>query len=158
MNCETMEQDENDQNHKKDSTPVMDNKPNGKSQLKMLEHENRTTLQRQRELLADETDIALLPPLQDNIKRGNSLIASDFSMMPEDLVRVHAFDWPVQFASIIKTGGFDAVIGNPPWVSLTGKFGNDICSSDEIAYLTNRYKAMPTCRTCMSILYGKVSI
>jgi len=28
----------------------------------MLENENRTTLQRQRELLADETEIALLPP------------------------------------------------------------------------------------------------
>ena len=83
--------------------------------LKMLENENRTTLQRQRELLADETDIALLPPLQDNIKCGNSLIASDFSMMSEDLVRVHAFDWPVQFASIMKAGGFDAVIGNPPY-------------------------------------------
>ena len=109
--------------------------------LKMLENENRTTLQRQRELLADETEIALLPPLQDNIKCGNSLIASDFSMIPEELVRVHAFDWPVQFQSIMKTGGFDAVIGNPPWVSLTGKFGNEICSSDEISYLTNRYKA-----------------
>jgi hypothetical protein len=109
--------------------------------LKMLENENRTTLQRQRELLADEDDIALLPPLQDNIKCGNSLIASDFSMMPEDLVRVHAFDWPVQFQSIMRAGGFDAVIGNPPWVSLTGKFGNEICSSDEISYLTNRYKA-----------------
>ena len=83
--------------------------------LKMLENENRTTLQRQRELLADEADIALLPPLQDNIKCGNSLIASDFSMMPEDLVRVHAFDWPVQFAPIMKAGGFDAVIGNPPY-------------------------------------------
>jgi hypothetical protein len=83
--------------------------------LKMLENENRTTLQRQRELLADEAEIALLPPLQDNIKCGNSLIASDFSMMPEDLVRVHAFDWPVQFAPILKAGGFDAVIGNPPY-------------------------------------------
>jgi hypothetical protein len=75
--------------------------------LKMLENENRTTLQRQRELLADETEIALLPPLQDNIKCGNSLIASDFSMMPEDLLRVHAFDWPVQFQSIMKADGFD---------------------------------------------------
>jgi hypothetical protein len=83
--------------------------------LKMLENENRTTLQRQRELLADESDIALLPPLQDNIKRGNSLIASDFSMMPEDLMRVHAFNWPVQFAPIMKAGGFDVVIGNPPY-------------------------------------------
>ncbi|MDD5140080.1 MAG: Eco57I restriction-modification methylase domain-containing protein [Verrucomicrobiales bacterium] len=85
--------------------------------LKMLENENRTTLQRQRELLADEADIALLPPLQDNIKCGNSLIASDFSMMSEDLVRVHAFDWPVQFAPIMKAGGFDAVIGNPPYLA-----------------------------------------
>ena len=83
--------------------------------LKMLEHENRTTLQRQRELLSDEKEIALLPPLQDNIKCGNSLIASDFSMMSEDLVRVRAFDWPVQFAPIMKAGGFDAVIGNPPY-------------------------------------------
>ena len=29
-----MKQNENDQNHKKESTPVVDNKPNGKSQVK----------------------------------------------------------------------------------------------------------------------------
>ncbi|MDO8571103.1 MAG: N-6 DNA methylase [bacterium] len=57
----------------------------------------------------------MLPRLGDNIKCGNSLIASDFSVIPEDLVRVHAFDWPVQFPAIMKAGGFDAVIGNPPW-------------------------------------------
>ena len=33
MTCKTMKQDENDQNYKKESTPVVDNKPNGKSQL-----------------------------------------------------------------------------------------------------------------------------
>jgi hypothetical protein len=103
--------------------------------LKMLEHENRTTLQRQRELLADEAEIALLPPLQDNIKCGNSLIASDFSMMPEDLVRVHAFDWPVQFAPIMKAGGFDAVIGNPPYIRIQG------FPEDQIAYFGNNYRA-----------------
>ncbi len=101
--------------------------------LKMLENENRTTLQRQRELLADENDIALLPPLQDNIKCGNSLIASDFSMMPEDLVRVHAFDWPVQFQSIMKAGGFDAVIGNPPYGADSGE--------ESLAYLRQKYEA-----------------
>ncbi|MCE9586225.1 N-6 DNA methylase [Candidatus Uhrbacteria bacterium] len=58
----------------------------------------------------------MLPRLGDNIKCGNSLIASDFSEKPEDLVRVHAFDWAVQFESIIKSGGFDAVIGNPPYL------------------------------------------
>jgi len=36
-------------------------------------------------------------------------------------------------------GGFDAVIGNPPWVSLKGKFANDICGPDELAYLTQTY-------------------
>ena len=82
--------------------------------LKMLENENRNTLQRQRELLPEDDD-ALLPPLENNIKCGNSLIASDFSMMPDDLVRVRAFDWEVGFKDIMKAGGFDAVFGNPPY-------------------------------------------
>jgi hypothetical protein len=102
--------------------------------LKMLEDENRTTLERERELFADE--IALLPPLQDNIKCGNSLIASDFSMMPEDLVRVHAFDWPVQFQSIMKAGGFDAVIGNPPYILLQDDFRDD----DQLKYFRENYR------------------
>jgi len=84
--------------------------------LKMLEGEDRTSIARQRELFRG--DDALLPPLEDNIKHGNSLIASDFSLVPEDLVRVHAFDWDVQFAEIMKAGGFDAVIGNPPYIPI----------------------------------------
>ena len=107
--------------------------------LKMLEGETSETIQREQDLFGGDEPI--LPPLHDNIKCGNSLIASDFSMIPEDLVRVHAFDWSVGFKDIMKAGGFDAVVGNPPWVSLTGKFGNDICSSDEIAYLTTRFRA-----------------
>ena len=81
--------------------------------LKMLEGESRTTLARNRELFG--SDIPLLPPLQDNIKCGNSLIASDFSLNPDDLVRVRAFDWDEGFREIMKAGGFDVVIGNPPW-------------------------------------------
>ena len=106
--------------------------------LKMLENENRTTLQRQRELLADETEIALLPPLQDNIKCGNSLIASDFSMIPDDLVRVNAFDWPVQFAPIMKAGGFDAVIGNPPYIRIQTLQESD---PESVNYLNEHYAA-----------------
>ena len=36
-------------------------------------------------------------------------------MHPEDLVRVNAFDWPAQFPDAMKAGGFDAIIGNPPY-------------------------------------------
>jgi hypothetical protein len=88
--------------------------------LKMLENENRNTLARERDLFAGEDEPALLPPLQDNIKCGNSLIASDFSLVPDDLVRVRAFDWPVQFDAIMRGGGFDAIAGNPPWIDIKG--------------------------------------
>jgi hypothetical protein len=81
--------------------------------LKMLEGENRTTIANERDLFG--SDEALLPPLENNIKCGNSLIASDFSIMPDDLIRVKAFDWDVQFPAIMKAGGFDAVVGNPPY-------------------------------------------
>jgi hypothetical protein len=35
----------------------------------------------------------------------------------ETLYRINAFDWETEFAPILKAGGFDAVIGNPPWGS-----------------------------------------
>jgi hypothetical protein len=79
--------------------------------LKALEGENDSSLSKQMTLFHERA----LPNLSDNIKCGNSLIASDFSMLPEDLVRVHAFDWPAQFPDAMKSGGFDAIIGNPPW-------------------------------------------
>jgi len=92
--------------------------------LKTLENENRNTLQRQRELLPDE-DEPLLPPLEKNIQCGNSLIASDFSMIPDDLVRVRAFDWNVGFKDIMDAGGFDAVVGNPPYGRLLDAPGEE---------------------------------
>ncbi|MCG2679656.1 MAG: Eco57I restriction-modification methylase domain-containing protein, partial [Kiritimatiellae bacterium] len=80
--------------------------------LKALEGENDSSLAKQMSLFHERA----LPNLSDNIKCGNSLIASDFSMLPEDLVRVHAFDWPAQFPDAMKVGGFDAIIGNPPYI------------------------------------------
>ncbi len=117
--------------------------------LKMLEGENRTTLQRQRELFADE--VALLPPLQDNIKCGNSLIASDFSLVPDDLVRVRAFDWPVQFPAIMKAGGFDAVIGNPPYIRIQR------IDHEESDYLFRTYRA-PTSKIDLSLVFLEKSL
>jgi hypothetical protein len=87
--------------------------------LKALEGENDATLSQQMTLFQERA----LPNLSDNIKCGNSLIASDFSMVPEDLVRVHAFDWPVQFPDAMKAGGFDAVIGNPPYLNIDDTWG-----------------------------------
>jgi len=102
--------------------------------LKMLEGETSETLQREHDLYGG--DEAILPPLQDNIKCGNSLIASDFSVIPEDLVRVRAFDWSVGFRDIMKAGGFDAVVGNPPYILLQDDFRDD----EQLAYFRQNYK------------------
>jgi len=48
--------------------------------------------------------------LDDNIKTGNSLIKDVATA--KDL----AFDWDAKFPEIMKSGGFDIVIGNPPYV------------------------------------------
>lgn len=113
--------------------------------LKMLEDENRNTLQRQRDLLPDDDD-PLLPPLENNIKCGNSLIASDFSMMPEDLVRVRAFDWNIGFKEIIKAGGFHAVLGNPPYIRIQRV---DAADSE---YFFKAYET-PTSKMDLSLLF-----
>lgn len=67
----------------------------------------------------------VLPDLGKNIKCGNSLIGSDFYAQPnlpelddEARYKLNAFDWQHEFADIMAAGGFDAVIGNPPYVRI----------------------------------------
>lgn len=64
----------------------------------------------------------ILPSLDNNIKCGNSLIGNDFyesqSMLAFDEKtrdKMNCFDWEEEFKSIFKVGGFDVVIGNPPY-------------------------------------------
>lgn len=52
-----------------------------------------------------------LPNLDKNIKCGNSLIDD------EEIVGDKAFKWKEEFKEIFDNGGFDVVIGNPPWGS-----------------------------------------
>lgn len=53
-----------------------------------------------------------LSSLSSNIKCGNSLINDP--QVAGDL----AFDWKKEFVQVFEKGGFDAVIGNPPYVHL----------------------------------------
>lgn len=46
-----------------------------------------------------------LTTLTDNIKCGNSLISDEF-------------DWQKEFPKVFENGGFDVIIGNPPYVQL----------------------------------------
>ena len=67
----------------------------------------------------------VLPDLDRNVKCGNSLIGPDFYNRPQpalladdELLRVNAFDWAAEFPDIMRAGGFDAVIGNPPYIRI----------------------------------------
>ncbi|GBE41057.1 type IIS restriction enzyme Eco57I [bacterium BMS3Bbin09] len=65
----------------------------------------------------------LLPSLGNNIKCGNSLIGYDIldgKLFDDDTKsRINPFDWnskSVGFGEIMENGGFNVVIGNPPYV------------------------------------------
>jgi type I restriction-modification system DNA methylase subunit len=82
--------------------------------LKVLENETQESLRLFHE--------RALPDLGNNIKCGNSLIGNDFYQNQqrdlfgeEEKHKINAFDWQKEFSPILKQGGFDAVIGNPPW-------------------------------------------
>jgi hypothetical protein len=86
-----------------------------------------------------------LPPLKNNIKQGNSLISGTEEELKnyfgDDWKNKNGFNWEEEFKDIMKNGGFDVVIGNPPWVSLTGKHKSLEFSEAEMKYLfeNNRF-------------------
>ena len=105
--------------------------------LKVLEGESDETLKRQLSFVHERA----LPDLGQNIKCGNSLIGPNYftgQLMPDDeeTRRVNPFDWKAEFPHIFSSPsgrgqgegaggpsagsgqGFDAVIGNPPYVRI----------------------------------------
>ena len=85
--------------------------------LKILENETKESLI-QMNLFGEPA----LPDLESNIKCGNSLIGNDFYkdqqmsfFDDETRYKINAFDWKRNFWDIFEKGGFDIVIGNPPY-------------------------------------------
>ncbi|MBR5060601.1 MAG: N-6 DNA methylase [Prevotella sp.] len=62
-----------------------------------------------------------LNTLSQNIKCGNSLIAPTRPICCGfSATTLHPFDWQREFPQVFAKGGFDVVIGNPPYVQLQG--------------------------------------
>ncbi len=80
----------------------------------------------------------LLPSLADNIKRGNSLISGgEAELRPyfgEGWRDKHPFNWEQEFRKVMEEGGFDVVIGNPPYVGFQG-------FEEDKPYLRERFKS-----------------
>lgn len=78
-----------------------------------------------------------LNSLNQNIKCGNSLI-SDPAIAGEK-----AFNWQEQFPQVFEKGGFDVVIGNPPYVNaITQLSSSDMSSQRQAIIDSKRYKTL----------------
>ena len=81
--------------------------------LKCMEGETQASISHQMTMFHER----VLPTLDDNIKSGNSLIDTDFydGMIEFEDRKIKPFSWKKEFPTIFNNGGFDAVIGNPPY-------------------------------------------
>lgn len=88
--------------------------------LKVLEGETDQTLSTQYRLFHKQR---ALPDLGRNIKCGNSLISpsiyADRLLQDEERLAINAFDWDREFAAVMRAGGFNVVLGNPPYLFIT---------------------------------------
>jgi len=104
--------------------------------LKVLEGENQETIESQLRLFRERA----LPDLSNNIKCGNSLIGPDFYegkqiglLDNEEIHLINAFDWNAEFPEIVNSGGFNAVIGNPPYGMMDDERARDYYGSSYLA-------------------------
>jgi len=116
--------------------------------LKVLEGETSETIGQTYKIFHERA----LPDLGNNIKCGNSLIGPDFydtAVIPSEVEesiknslsdelrrRINPFDYKTEFPQIFsgKNPGFDAVIGNPPYVR------QEILGQDHKDYFSSHYK------------------
>ena len=90
--------------------------------LKCMEGETEASINHQLKMFHER----VLPDLENNIKSGNSLIDTDFyasqldfgdeSLPAGKAGKIKPFNWQRAFPEVFKQGGFDVVIGNPPYV------------------------------------------
>ncbi len=101
--------------------------------LKCMENETASSISNQLKMFHER----VLPDLDSNIKSGNSLVQNSYLFSElefnTDSNKIKPFDWDKQFVQIFKNGGFDIVIGNPPYSSK---------QSSENKYLTGFYKTV----------------
>lgn len=110
--------------------------------LKALEGEDEDTYQSQMQLFQERA----LPDLASNIRCGNSLVEADaFSLevvpRTEDIAALRPFDWTKNFPAAMRDGGFDCILGNPPYIP------TELMSDAErryfissFSYLTGKYE------------------
>jgi len=88
---------------------------------------------------------ARLPELEHNLSSGNSLVSGEFDELEkyfgEKWQEQKPFNFEEEFKEVFEEGGFDVIIGNPPWVSLKGKHKSISFSDVELEYFYENLNA-----------------
>lgn len=90
--------------------------------LRLLEGEEAISLQE----YVRKTKNPALPTLNSILKCGNSLVSysewlrSRDSMESSIVQRINPFDWHTEFTNEMDKGGFDVIVGNPPYIRIQG--------------------------------------
>lgn len=104
--------------------------------LKCMEGETQASVQQTMSFMQER----VLPTLDNNIKCGNSLIDTDFYDGELEFdgtnSKIKAFNWKSAFPEVFKQGGFDCVIGNPPYV-----LGRETFDDNIKRYISLKYKS-----------------
>ncbi|MCC0563796.1 Eco57I restriction-modification methylase domain-containing protein [Brevibacillus borstelensis] len=89
--------------------------------LKILENETAASV----DAHLSQHRVRVLPNLDDNIQCGNSLVDYSYFEFPREgldthnqLININPFDWKSSFREIFLQGGFDVIIGNPPYIRI----------------------------------------
>ncbi|MBM4032363.1 MAG: restriction endonuclease subunit M [Planctomycetes bacterium] len=122
--------------------------------LKVLEGQSGEAIQRQ----FDRFHERALPDLGANIKCGNSLVDRGFYnnhqmglFDQEEMLRINPFEWKDEFPEAMAAGGFDAVVGNPPYVRI--QVLKQFRPPAEVAYLERHYHSAGRGNYDVSVLF-----
>jgi type I restriction-modification system DNA methylase subunit len=99
--------------------------------LKCMEGETSASINYQLSMFHER----VLPTLDSNIKDGNSLVDLDFYASQLDFgeeKKIKPFSWQKGFPEVFMQGGFDVVIGNPPYGATL--------SREELNYIINTFQ------------------
>jgi type I restriction-modification system DNA methylase subunit len=89
----------------------------------------------------------ILPNLNHNLQSGNSLIGDDFQQAMFSFhfdSSFNPFSWKKAFPEVFQNGGFDAVIGNPPYLNVDDVWGT---KDPRLTYLKTHYPHIHTDKT-----------
>lgn len=80
-----------------------------------------------------------LPTLAENVQVGNSLISGrEQELRPyfgDSWEAKRAFNWETRFAKVMAEGGFDVIVGNPPYVRI------QTLPREDVGYFKDRYQS-----------------